>query len=225
MTGRLRIVLLGGPGVGKGTQASRLSQCAHIPQISTGDMLRAAIAAGTQLGKDAKHIMDKGQLVSDEIINAIVAERLLKADCQPGFLLDGFPRTINQAKALEDSGIDIDHVIELVLPDDEIVKRITGRRTHPASGRVYHVHYNPPKVPDVDDITGESLVLREDDREAIIRKRLDVYRQQTQPLVAFYQTQAHDPQTPATFKYHRVEADGDVDTVFKHLCRILDLHV
>jgi adenylate kinase len=214
MKGRKRIILLGGPGVGKGTQAERLTNSLHIPQISTGDMLRTAIAARTPLGLDAKQIMDKGQLVSDDIINRLVIERLAQPDCAAGFLLDGFPRTINQAETLEQAGISIDYVIELCVDDDEIVKRITGRRTHLASGRVYHVEYNPPKQAGIDDLTGEPLVLREDDREEIIRKRLDVYKQQTQPLVAYYQGRS----VP---EFHRINGEGGVETIFQKICAVL----
>ncbi len=220
MKGRKRIVLLGGPGVGKGTQALRLATRLQIPQISTGDMLRAAIAAGTPLGLDAKQIMDKGQLVSDQIINRLVIERLAMPDCQAGFLLDGFPRTINQAQALEQDGIAIDYVIELAVADDEIVRRITGRRTHPESGRVYHVLYNPPKQTDKDDITGEPLVLRDDDREEIIRKRLEVYKRQTQPLVAYYQERAAHL-APGAPQFQRIDGDGSVDDIFNKICLIL----
>jgi adenylate kinase len=183
-------------------------------------MLRAAIAAGTPLGLDAKKIMDKGQLVSDEIINHLVTARLHEPDCAAGFLLDGFPRTINQAAALEKSGIGIDYVIELAAADDEIVRRITGRRTHPASGRVYHVEYNPPKISDTDDVSGEPLVLRDDDREEIIRERLEVYRRQTQPLVAYYQQRA-EPQIPEALHFYRVEGNGSVEDIFQKICHLV----
>lgn len=211
---QMRLMLLGGPGAGKGTQAARLMEAFHIPQISTGDMLRAAIAARSLLGLSAKKIMDAGQLVSDDIMIGLVSERLQAADCRDGFLLDGFPRTIPQADALKKAGIVLDHVIELAVDDDEIVQRISGRRIHPASGRVYHVAYHPPKHPDVDDETGEPLVLRDDDREEIIRKRLEVYHQQTEPLITYYQTWADqaDSNAPA---FHRVAGTGDVDTIFQ----------
>ena len=179
----MRLMLLGGPGAGKGTQALRLTKHFQIPQISTGDMLRAAIVAGSALGLSAKKIMDSGQLVSDDIIIGLVKERLKQGDCRNGFLLDGFPRTIPQAQALREAGIDIDYVIEIAVDDNEIVKRISGRRIHKASGRVYHIYYHPPKQEGLDDETGEPLILRDDDREEIVRKRLDVYHEQTEPLV------------------------------------------
>ena len=182
----MRIMLLGCPGAGKGTQAARLMNKYHLPQISTGDMLRAAISAQSPIGLSAKKIMDSGQLVSDDIMINLVAERLSQADCQSGFLLDGFPRTLPQAEALKKAGIRLDHVIELDIADNEIVKRISGRRVHPASGRVYHIVNHPPKTAGVDDETGEALVLRDDDREEIVRKRLDVYHDQTKPLIEYY---------------------------------------
>ena len=216
----MRFMLLGGPGAGKGTQASRLTAYFKIPQISTGDMLRAAIAAGSPLGLNAKKIMDSGQLVSDEIIIGLVKERLMHADCAHGFLLDGFPRTIAQAEALREAGIFLDHVIEIAVDDEEIVKRITGRRTHTASGRVYHTLYHPPKNVGLDDLTGEPLVLRDDDREEIIRKRLEVYHHQTQPLVAYYQAWAQEnkPHVPV---FHQVDGAGDVDAIFKGILSLL----
>ncbi len=212
----MRLILLGGPGAGKGTQASQLIKYFNIPQISTGDMLRGAIAAGTALGLSAKKIMDSGQLVSDEIIIGLVKERLTLDDCRNGFLLDGFPRTIPQAQALKDANIDIDHVIELVVDDEEIVKRISGRRIHPGSGRVYHIQYHPPKTAGIDDETGEPLVLRADDREEIIRKRLEVYHEQTEPLIDYYQewNQSGDARAPA---FHHVLGDGNVDTIFQDI--------
>ncbi len=182
----VRLILLGGPGAGKGTQAFQLAEHFSIPQISTGDMLRAAVAAKTPLGLSAKKIMDAGQLISDNIIIALVQERLRQPDCKRGFLLDGFPRTIPQAEALQDAHIPLDYVIEIAVDDEEIVKRISGRRVHLASGRAYHLEYNPPKQDGLDDITGEGLILREDDREDIIRKRLDVYHTQTEPLISYY---------------------------------------
>lgn len=183
----MRIMLLGGPGAGKGTQALRLIKQFNIPQISTGNMLRAAITEGTELGLSAKKIMDLGQLVSDDIIIALVKERLQQDDCRNGFLLDGFPRTIPQAEALKNAGIDIDYVIEVAVDDEEIVKRISGRRIHPSSGRVYHLQSHPPKQQGLDDETGEPLIQRDDDREEIIRNRLDVYHKQTEPLIHYYQ--------------------------------------
>jgi adenylate kinase len=183
-------------------------------------MLRAAIAAGSQLGLDAKKIMDAGQLVSDDIIIALVKERLTHDDCARGFLLDGFPRTIAQAEALRQAHVGLDHVVEIAVNDDEIIKRITGRRTHPTSGRVYHVEYHPPKVAGVDDVTGEPLVLRDDDREEIIRKRLMVYHQQTEPLVAYYQTWAKEEADAPLF--NQVQGVGDVDSIFEQLLSILE---
>ena len=186
----MRIILLGAPGAGKGTQAQFLMAKHSIPQISTGDMLRAAIQANTELGKQAKAVMDAGQLVSDELIIGLVKERITQDDCQGGFLLDGFPRTIPQADAMKENKISVDHVIEFDVPDEVIVERMAGRRVHPGSGRVYHLVYNPPKVAGKDDLTGESLVIRPDDEEATVRKRLAIYHEQTKPLVAYYQNEA-----------------------------------
>ncbi|WP_199608942.1 adenylate kinase [Flocculibacter collagenilyticus] len=186
----MRIILLGAPGAGKGTQAQFLMQKFGIPQISTGDMLRAAIKEGTPLGLEAKKVMDAGQLVSDDIIIGLVKERVKKPDCEKGFLLDGFPRTIPQADAMKENGINIDHVIEFDVPDDVIVERMGGRRVHAASGRVYHTVYNPPAVEGKDNETGEDLMIRDDDQEATVRKRLAVYHEQTKPLVAYYQNEA-----------------------------------
>ena len=179
----MRIILLGAPGAGKGTQAQFLMDTFGIPQISTGDMLRAAVKAGTTLGLEAKKVMDAGQLVSDELIIGLVKERVAQEDCVKGFLLDGFPRTIPQANAMKENGIDVDHVVEIDVPDEEIVKRMSGRRVHSGSGRVYHVVYNPPKVADVDDVTGDVLSIRPDDEESTVRKRLGIYHDQTKPLV------------------------------------------
>lgn len=214
--GLMRLMLLGGPGAGKGTQALRLSKHFDIPQISTGDMLRQAIAAGTELGLSAKKIMDAGQLVSDEIIIGLVKERLKMPDCQKGFLLDGFPRTIPQAEALKKTGIKLDYVLEIAVDDDEIVKRISGRRTHPASGRVYHIEYRPPQKEGIDDETGEPLILREDDREEIIRKRLEVYHDQTEPLIGYYKTWSlkNDPQAPA---FHQISGLGNENEIYNHI--------
>lgn len=202
----MRIILLGAPGAGKGTQAKFLCEHFSIPQISTGDMLRAAVAAGTELGKQAKAIMESGGLVSDDIIIGLVKDRLTQPDCANGCLFDGFPRTIPQAQAMVDAGIDIDHVVEISVDDEEIVKRLSGRRVHPASGRIYHVEHNPPSQPGIDDETGEPLIQRDDDKEETVRKRLEVYKEQTQPLVAFYQ-QLEGPQ------YHRVAGVGSVDAI------------
>lgn len=186
----MRIILLGAPGAGKGTQAQFLMAKFSIPQISTGDMLRAAIKAGTALGKQAKEVMDAGQLVSDELIIGLVKERVTQADCVNGFLLDGFPRTIPQADAMKESGIIVDHVIEFDVPDEVIVDRMAGRRVHSGSGRVYHLVYNPPKVAGKDDVSGEELSIRPDDEEATVRKRLGIYHEQTKPLVTYYQGEA-----------------------------------
>ena len=182
----MRLVLLGPPGAGKGTQASFIKEKFGIPQISTGDMLRMAVKAGTPLGVEAKKIMDAGQLVSDDIIIGLVKERLKQADCKPGYLFDGFPRTIPQAEAMRAASVPLDFVLEIDVPDEEIIQRMGGRRVHPASGRTYHVKFNPPKAEGRDDVTGEPLVQRDDDREATVRKRLEVYRAQTRPLVEYY---------------------------------------
>ena len=216
----MRLVLLGGPGAGKGTQALRLMKMFNIPQISTGDMLRAAIAAGSVLGLSAKKIMDSGQLVSDDIMIGLVQERLAQDDCRQGFLLDGFPRTIPQAEALKSAGIKLDHVIEIAVDDEEIVKRISGRRIHPGSGRVYHVHSHPPKKEGIDDETGDPLVLRDDDQEEIIRKRLDIYHEQTEPLIGYYQTWSteDDAQAPA---FNRISGEGSVDVIFQRILSVI----
>lgn len=182
----MRIILLGSPGSGKGTQAQFITEKFAIPQISTGDMLRAAVREGTPLGIEAKKVMDAGGLVSDEIILGLIKERIAQADCQNGFLLDGFPRTIAQAEGLAYMGVELDYVIEISVDDEEIIKRMSGRRVHPASGRTYHVIFNPPKQEGLDDITGEALIQRDDDQEVTVRKRLEVYHQQTKPLVGFY---------------------------------------
>lgn len=186
----MRIILLGAPGAGKGTQAQFIMEKRGIPQISTGDMLRAAIKAGTEMGLKAKSVIDAGQLVSDDIILGLIKERIAKDDCKDGFLLDGFPRTIVQADGLKAMGVDIDCVIEFDVADDVIVKRMAGRRAHLPSGRTYHIEYNPPKVADVDDVTGEPLVIREDDKEETVRARLGVYHEQTAPLIAYYSEDA-----------------------------------
>jgi adenylate kinase len=182
----MRVILLGAPGAGKGTQAGFITKKFGIPQISTGDMLRAAVKAGTELGLKAKSVMDSGGLVSDDLIIALVKERIAQPDCANGFLFDGFPRTIPQAEAMQEAGVKIDNVIEIAVDDEDIVKRIAGRRVHPASGRVYHTEYSPPKVAGKDDETGEDLIQREDDREETVRHRLSVYHSQTKPLVEFY---------------------------------------
>src|SRR5436190_1342794 len=182
----MRLILLGPPGAGKGTQANFIRQKFGIPQISTGDMLRAAVKAGTPLGVAAKKVMASGQLVSDDIIIGLVNERLKEPDCRNGYLFDGFPRTIPQAEAMKKAGVAIDYVLEIDVPDEEIVQRMSGRRVHPASGRTYHVKFNPPRVEGKDDTTGEPLIQRDDDREETVKKRLDVYRAQTRPLVDYY---------------------------------------
>lgn len=208
----MRLVLLGPPGAGKGTQAGFITQAYGIPQVSTGDMLRAAIAAKTPVGLAAKAVMDSGALVSDDIIIALVTERLKAADCAKGYLFDGFPRTIPQADAMRDSGVALDYVVEIDVPDAAIIERMSGRRVHVASGRTYHIVYNPPKVPGKDDVTGEDLIQRPDDREETVRKRLEVYRAQTKPLVAYYAKWAAsaDPRAP---KYRKIDGMGEVDAV------------
>ncbi|WP_018693165.1 adenylate kinase [Algicola sagamiensis] len=213
----MRIILLGAPGAGKGTQAQFLMTKFGIPQISTGDMLRAAIAEGTALGLEAKKVMDAGQLVSDDIIIGLVKERIAKEDCKKGFLLDGFPRTIPQANAMKDNGISIDHVIEFAVDDEIIVERMSGRRMHLPSGRVYHIAYNPPKIEGKDDVTGEELSIRDDDKEETVRKRLAVYHEQTEPLVAFYQEEAGAGRTQFT----KLDGTKPVDDVSHELKRIL----
>lgn len=207
----MRIILLGAPGAGKGTQAQFITEKFGVPQISTGDMLRAAVKAGTPLGVAAKKVMDAGQLVSDEIIIGLVKERITQDDCKKGFLFDGFPRTIPQAEAMLKAGVDIDHVMEINVADEEIVKRLSGRRVHPGSGRVYHTVYNPPKVAGKDDVTGEELVQRDDDKEETVRKRLDVYHTQTAPLVDFYKQLSASGK--AKTHYSRVEGVGSVDAI------------
>jgi adenylate kinase len=204
----MRLILLGPPGAGKGTQANFIREKFGIPQISTGDMLRAAVKAGTPLGREAQKVMDAGHLVSDDIIMGLVKERLQQPDCRQGYLFDGFPRTIPQAEALQKAGVPIDYVLEIDVPDEEIIARMSGRRVHPASGRVYHVRFNPPKVQDRDDATGEPLVLREDDREQTVKKRLDVYRAQTRPLIDYYSRLG-------AAKYRRISGRGSVDEVKK----------
>ena len=216
----MRLILLGAPGAGKGTQAASLCARYNIPQISTGDMLRAAVKAGTPLGLQAKAVMDSGALVSDDIIVGLVLERIQQPDCARGFLFDGFPRTIAQAEALKKAGVAIDFVVEFDVPDEDIVQRLSGRRVHPASGRVYHVHYNPPKVPGKDDATGEDLVLRDDDREETVRKRLQVYHDQTRPLVDYYAgwAQSGDAQAP---RLRRIEGTGSVEQVTQRIAEAL----
>lgn len=216
----MRIILLGPPGAGKGTQAQLICQQYNIPQISTGDMLRAAIRQGTPLGLQAKQVMDQGGLVSDDLIINLVKERIAQPDCAMGCIFDGFPRTIPQADALAAAGIAIDHVIEIAVPDDEIVKRLSGRRSHPDSGRVYHIIYNPPKVADRDDETGEPLVQRPDDQEETIRKRLTAYHQETAQLVGYYQQKAG--QGGNAPQYSRINGLDDIADVKATLFAILD---
>lgn len=208
----MRLILLGPPGAGKGTQAAFLRDRFGIPQISTGDMLRAAIKAGTPLGLAAKTVMDAGHLVSDDVIIGLVKERLKQPDCAKGYLFDGFPRTIPQAEAMKAGGVDIDYVLEIDVPDEEIILRMSGRRTHPGSGRTYHVKFNPPKAEGRDDVTGEPLVQRDDDREETVRRRLEVYRAQTRPLVDYYGAWAAsgDPRAP---RYRKIAGIGAVDAV------------
>jgi adenylate kinase len=208
----MRLILLGPPGAGKGTQAAFIKELYGIPQISTGDMLRAAVQAGTPLGLAAKKVMDSGALVSDDIIIALVKERLQAPDCAKGYLFDGFPRTIPQADAMKDAAVPIDFVLEIAVPDDAIVERMSGRRVHPASGRSYHVKFNPPKVAGRDDLTGEPLLQRDDDREETVKKRLAVYHAQTEPLVAYYRQWAASGDARAP-KYRSVDGMGSVDAI------------
>ncbi len=207
----MRIILLGPPGAGKGTQAQFIMEKYGIPQISTGDMLRAAVKAQTKLGVEVKKVMDSGGLVSDDIIIALVKERIQEADCANGFLFDGFPRTIPQADALASQGVEIDYIVQIAVEDSEIIARMSGRRVHEASGRVYHVKFNPPKETDKDDVTGEPLIQRKDDAEDTVRSRLDVYHEQTKPLVNFYQELSN--KTPDGIKYVCVEGVGSVESI------------
>ncbi len=214
----MRIILLGPPGAGKGTQAQFLTEAFAIPQISTGDMLRGAIKAGTELGLAAKKVMDAGELVSDDIIIGLVKERIAQPDCENGFLFDGFPRTIPQAEALVENEIAIDAVVEIQVADEEIVSRISGRRVHPESGRVYHVDYNPPKVEGKDDVTGEPLILRDDDQPETVKNRLNVYHEQTEPLVAYYTKLA---ETQAQLSYVCVNGVGSVSEISEEIVKQL----
>ncbi len=208
----MKLILLGAPGAGKGTQAQYLTSKYDIPQISTGDMLRAAVKAGTPLGLEAKKVMESGGLVSDEIIIGLVKERVQQADCKNGYLLDGFPRTIPQADAMKSNNIDVDYVVEIDVDDQEIIKRMAGRRMHMASGRTYHVTYNPPKVEGKDDETGEDLVQREDDKEETVKQRLDVYHSQTKPLVDYYSAWANSGEATAP-KYVKVAGVGSLEDI------------
>lgn len=217
----MRIILLGSPGAGKGTQARFICQKYHIPQISTGDMLRAAVQQQTPLGKTAKKIMEEGGLVPDDLIINLVKERIAQPDCINGFLFDGFPRTLVQAEALKKAGIPIDTVIEIYVPDDEIIKRMTGRLVHPASGRVYHKIYNPPKIANRDDLTGEPLIQRDDDKEETVRKRLDVYHQQTEPLLQYFANWANSGEKEAP-SYDKISGLGEVEEVQRKIINILN---
>ncbi|SFT48785.1 adenylate kinase [Halomonas saccharevitans] len=217
----MRLILLGAPGAGKGTQAQFICERFNIPQISTGDMLRAAVKEGSDLGLKVKEIMNSGGLVSDDIIIALVKERISQPDCANGFLFDGFPRTIPQAQAMRDAEVKIDHVLEIAVDDEEIVKRLAGRRVHPGSGRVYHLEYQPPKGEGKDDVTGEALIQRDDDRESTVRNRLAVYHEQTAPLVDYYQQWAEEAPEAAP-AYHRVEGVGSIDDITGQVIEALE---
>ena len=208
----MRLILIGPPGAGKGTQAAFIKERFAIPQISTDDMLRAAVKAGTPLGLKAKSVMESGALVSDDIILGLMEERLAQPDCKNGFLLDGFPRTIPQAEALKKTGIPIDFVLEISVPDDEIVRRISGRRVDPVSGRTYHIVYNPPKVEGKDDVTGDPLIQRDDDKEDVVRHRLEVYHNQTEALVKFYGDLAKSGDKTAP-QYRAISGLGTIDEI------------
>ena len=214
----MRVILLGGPGAGKGTQADFICAEFSIPKISTGDMLRAAVKAGTELGMQAKAVMDAGGLVSDDLILGLIRQRITEPDCARGFLFDGFPRTIPQAEGLDAIGVKIDRVVEISVDDEEIVKRMSGRRVHPASGRTYHTVFNPPRVAGVDDVTGEALVQRDDDKEETVRNRLRVYHEQTEPLIDFYAEKA--AKTAAT-KFARVDGIGSVESIRERMLAAL----
>ena len=218
----MRIILMGPPGAGKGTQAHNIVEDYGIPQISTGDMLRSAVKAQTPLGIAAKAVMDRGGLVSDDIIIGLVKERLAQADCQPGFLLDGFPRTLAQGQALRDEQISIDAVVDLAVADDEIIERMSGRLIHPASGRVYHRNYKPPRESGKDDVTGDALIQREDDREETVRKRLEIYHDQTKPLIEFFQAWSVAEGGP---RFHQISGTGGADEVHSRIVHILQEEV
>ncbi|HBP27843.1 MAG: adenylate kinase [Advenella sp.] len=217
----MRLILLGPPGAGKGTQATFITRKYGIPQISTGDMLRAAVKAQTPVGLEAKQVMDNGGLVSDDIIIRLVKDRLLEDDCKKGYLFDGFPRTIPQADALKNADIGLDYVIEIDVPEEDIIERMSGRRVHPASGRTYHLRFNPPKVEGKDDLTGETLVQRDDDQEETVRKRLEVYRNQTRPLVKYYSDWAaqNDPKAP---QYVHISGVGKVEEITRRIEQALN---
>lgn len=217
----MRLILLGGPGAGKGTQAGFLTEHFDIPQISTGDMLRAAVKAGTPLGKEAKKVMDSGGLVSDDIIMGLIKERLQEPDCRNGYLFDGFPRTIAQAEAMKNEDIGVDYVVEIAVPDEEIIKRMSGRRVHLSSGRTYHVEFNPPREEGKDDVTGEPLIQRDDDKEETVRKRLQVYHDQTAPLIEYYSgwNRSGGDNAPG---YVRVDGIGDVEEIKQRILNALE---
>ena len=217
----MRLILLGGPGAGKGTQANYLKENYQIPQISTGDMLRAAVKAGTELGLKAKEYMDSGGLVPDDVIIGLVKERIKESDCEKGFLFDGFPRTIPQADAMKEAGVPIDAVVDINVPDEEIIKRMGGRRAHLASGRTYHIIFNPPKEEGKDGVTGEPLVQRDDDKEATVRKRLEVYHDQTEPLIDYYKNWQSAGQAGAP-QYVRIEGVGKVEEIRDLIFSALD---
>jgi len=220
----MRLILLGAPGAGKGTQAQFICEKFAIPQISTGDMLRAAVKAGTELGIAAKKIMDSGGLVSDDIIIGLVKDRLTQPDCSKGYLFDGFPRTIPQAQAMKDAGVPIDYVLEIDVPFDAIIDRMSGRRVHPTSGRTYHIKFNPPKVTGKDDVTGEDLIQRDDDKEETVRKRLQVYDDQTRPLVNYYSSWAAQANSVDKVKapaYRKVSGTGKVDDITASIFAVL----
>lgn len=217
----MRLILLGGPGAGKGTQANYIKERYQIPQISTGDMLRAAVKAGTELGQKAKAVMDAGGLVPDDVIIGLVKERIKEPDCQKGFLFDGFPRTIPQADAMKAAGVAIDAVVDIDVPDEEIIKRMSGRRVHLASGRTYHIVFNPPKAEGKDDVTGEPLIQRDDDKEETVRKRLEVYHAQTEPLIGYYRNWEASGDAAAP-KYIKIEGVGKVDGIRDAIFSALD---
>ena len=217
----MRVILLGGPGAGKGTQAAFITERYGIPQISTGDMLRAAIRSGSDLGAKAKVLMDAGHLVPDETIVTLVEERITTGDCANGFLLDGFPRTIPQAAAMRSRGVRIEAVVEIAVPDEHIIERMSGRRVHPGSGRTYHVQFNPPEVEGLDDITGEPLVQRDDDREATVRHRLEVYNEQTAPIIGYYRTWKRDEPQEAP-RVSRIDGLGTLEDVRQRIIEMLD---
>jgi len=217
----MRLILLGGPGAGKGTQANFIKEKYQIPQISTGDMLRAAVKAGTELGLKAKGFMDSGGLVPDDVIIGLVKERIQEPDCAKGFLFDGFPRTIPQADAMKEAGVPIDAVVDINVPDEEIIKRMSGRRAHLASGRTYHIIFNPPKEEGKDDVTGEPLVQRDDDKEETVRKRLEVYHEQTEPLIDYYKNWQRSGEAGAP-QYIRIEGIGKVEEIRAQIFAALD---